>query len=196
MVTFPKDAEYLAKLKDYYAKWRSLPSYTKLGRVLGIASRSAVGKVLNRLREEEYLSRTPDDVWVPTSRFFERPLADFQVPAGSPTTATDSCTDAFLLDQYLIAAPSKTTLVQVRGDSMIEAGIFDGDMAVVEREKKAKKGDHVLAIVDGELTLKTLDRENDKYVLIPANKDYPIIRPKGTLELFGVVVGILRKYGK
>jgi len=193
MVTFARDAEYLAKLQDYYARWRSLPSYAKLGRVLGIASRSAVGKVLNRLRDEDYLTRTPDEVWVPARRFFERPLADFQVPAGLPVMASEGG-ERLVVDEYLVDSPSRTTLVPVCGDSMIEAGIFDGDMAVVERDKEAIKGDIVVALVDGELTLKKLGRERGKTVLLPANPDYPIIRPKGALDILGVVVGLVRKY--
>jgi len=82
----------------------------------------------------------------------------------------------------------------VKGDSMIEAGIQPGDIAVVEKRHDARAGDLVVAIVDGEFTLKTLAREKGDYVLQPANPAYPVIRPKGSLEIFGVVVGVVRKY--
>jgi repressor LexA len=63
MVEYIKDAQYLQNLQDYYARWRSLPSYNRLCDILGLASRSAVAKVLNRLLAEDYLERTPDEIW-------------------------------------------------------------------------------------------------------------------------------------
>jgi repressor LexA len=196
MVSSAKDTAYLGMIRDYYAKWRVIPSYNKLCDVLGMASRSAVGKVLTRLASEGYLSRTPDGDWSPTREFFGRSLADFHIPAGSPASATDTGVGEFLLDEYLIDDPSQTTLVPVRGDSMNGAGIFDGDMVAVRRTTEATRGEIVAAVVDGELTLKELDIEEGHYVLRPANPDYQTIRPRGSLELFGVVVGLVRKYRK
>ena len=77
---------------------------------------------------------------------------------------------------------------------MIEAGIHEGDIAVVERGGAAKAGDFVIAIVDDEFTLKELASERGKFVLKPHNKAFPVIRPKGTLEIFGVMVGLVRRY--
>jgi repressor LexA len=193
MVDYAKDSEYLGKLQDYYARWRGLPSYNRLCEVLGMASRSAVGKVLRRLEKEGYLSLTPDDVWVPTSRFFGRKLADFRVPAGSPVSTGDVGSEEFAVDSYLVGSPSRTVFVPVRGESMVGAGILDGDVAVVEQGKEARQGDLVVAVVDGESTLKRLEVEDGKFILVPANPDYPVIRPKGALEVSGVVVGIVRK---
>lgn len=188
-----KDAHYLAKLQDYYAKHRSLPSYARLGEILGLAAKSGVKKVLERLQKQGYLSRTPDDVWVPESSFFERFVSEVAVPAGSPISAHDVNTETFLIDQYLINKPSQTTLIPVKGDSMCDA-VHDGDIAVVERTPTAKLGDLVVAIVDGEFTLKTLIQEKGKFALLPANPEYPTIYPKGKLEIFGIVVGLIRKY--
>ncbi|MDO8412354.1 MAG: S24 family peptidase, partial [Gallionellaceae bacterium] len=90
--------------------------------------------------------------------------------------------------------PSSTVLVTVKGDSMIDAGIMPGDTVVVEKHSHARAGEMVIAIVDNEFTLKTLGNEKGKFVLLPANPAYPVIRPKGDLEIFGVVVGQFRKY--
>ncbi len=188
-----KDTHYLAKLQDYYAKYRSLPSYARLSEILGLAAKSGVKKVLERLQKQGYLSRTPDDVWVPETSFFERFVSEVAVPAGSPISAHDVNTEAFLIDQYLINKPSQTTLIPVKGDSMRDA-VHDGDIAVVERISTAKLGDLVVAIVDGEFTLKTLIQEKGKFALLPANPDYPTIYPEGKLEIFGIVVGLIRKY--
>jgi len=94
----------------------------------------------------------------------------------------------------LIENPSRSVLIPVKGDSMIEAGIHDGDVAVVEKRLTANLGDIVVAIVDDAFTLKTLDKEGGKFILRPANAAYPVIRPEASLEIFGVLVGLIRKY--
>ena len=189
-----RDAEYLAKLQDYYTDWKSIPSYAKLCEVFGIASKSWVKAILDRLGKAGFLERTPDGVWVPTRQFHARPLAESSVQAGMPVSVAATQGEYFVIDEMLVDTPSKTTLIPVKGDSMIEAGIHDGDVAVVEKRNLANVGDIVVAIVDSEFTLKTLDRERGQYILRPANQAYPIIRPQGTLEIFGVLVGLVRKY--
>lgn len=191
-----KDVEYLVRLQDYYVDWKSIPSYAKLCEVFGIASKSWVKTILGRLNEAGFIERTPDGVWVPTRQFFARPLAESAVQAGMPVAVTETQGEFFVIDEMLIDTPSKTTLIPVRGDSMIEAGIHDGDIAVVEKRMSANLGDIVVAIVDNEFTLKTLDKEHGHFILRPANSAYPVIRPQGTLEIFGVMVGLVRKYKK
>jgi SOS-response transcriptional repressor LexA len=83
--------------------------------------------------------------------------------------------------------------VRVRGDSMIDAGIQEGDLLVVEQQPNANIGDIVVAIVDDEFTVKYLDKERGQWILKPANKAYPVIRPQGKLEIFGVMAGLVRK---
>jgi repressor LexA len=194
--TNSRDAEYLAKLQDYYADWKSIPSYSSLCEVFGIASKSWVKAILDRLEKAGFLERTPDGMWVPTRQFFERQLAESSVPAGMPVSVSASHGEHYVIDEMLIDSPSLTTLIPVKGDSMIDAGIHDGDVAVVEKRNLANVGDIVVAIVDGEFTLKTLAKERGSYVLLPANQAYPVIRPQGTLEIFGVLVGLIRKYRK
>lgn len=195
-VSSTKDAEYLAKLQDYYAEWKSIPSYTKLCEVFGIASKSWVKAILNRLEKAAFIERTPDGVWIPTRQFFARPLAESSVQAGMPQSVTATQVDYFIIDELLIDTPSNTMLIPVKGDSMIEAGIHDGDIAVVEKRSLANVGDIVVAIVDSEFTLKTLNKEGSKFILCPANRAYPTIRPHGSLEIYGVLVGLVRKYRK
>jgi repressor LexA len=189
----PDDAAYLARLQDYYARWRSLPAYGPLRAVLGLASRDGVAQVLRRLRDAGLLERSPAGRWTPTARFFARPLAESPVPAGLPGIAADGG-EACSLDAYLIRHPSRTVLVPVTGDSMIEAGIRPGDRVVVERDVPARPGDVVVAAIDGELTLKTLAVEDGEAVLRPANPAYPVLRPGERLDIFGVVVGLIRNY--
>ena len=192
----PKDAEYLAKLQDYYAEWKSIPSYASLCEVFGIASKSWVKAILDRLGKAGFIERTPDGMWIPTRQFFARPFAESSVQAGMPVSVTATQGDYFVIDEMLIDTPSLTTMIPVKGDSMIDAGIHDGDIAVVEKRNLANVGDIVVAIVDNDFTLKTLDKEGGKFILRPANSAYPVIRPQGSLEIFGVLVGLIRKYRK
>ena len=187
------DAAYLAQLQDYYARWRALPAYGPLQAVLGLASRSAVEKVLHRLEAAGFLARTPDKRWTPTARVFTRPTADAPVPAGLPLATTDSG-EAHSIDAWLVRQPSRTVLIPVTGDSMIEAGIHSGDRVVVERDVPARPGDLVIAVIDNEFTLKTLAVEDGAAVLKPANPAYPVLRPGDRLQVFGVVVGLIRSY--
>lgn len=121
-----RDAEYLARLQDYYSDWKSIPSYAALCDVFGIASKSWVKAILDRLGEAGFLERTPDGMWIPTREFFARPLADSSVPAGMPVTVSATGGEYYVLDEMLIEHPSQTTLIPVKGDSMIDAGIDHG----------------------------------------------------------------------
>jgi repressor LexA len=163
--------------------------------LIGFASKTAAKKLLERLERAGFVERTPDnDAWMPTPRFFERPLAEMAVRAGAPDMIEGSQGELFLIDQYLVREPSRTVMVPVKGDSMIDAGIHAGDLVVIERTRAAKAGDFVIAIVDDEFTLKELILEKGRFALKPHNPAYPIIRPQGQLEVFGVVTGLVRRY--
>src|SRR5215468_7522682 len=189
------DRSYLASLQDYYARHHALPSYSSIGGLLGLRSKSSVAALVARLKLRGLIESTPDRRLAPTRRFFERPLADSAVRAGLPSAIDDAPPDALTIDDYLIERPSQTVLVRVKGDSMQDAGILDGDLVVVEKATSASRGDIVVAIVDNQFTLKRLDLEAGKFVLKPENKAYPVIRPEGSLEIFGVMVGLVRKLG-
>ncbi len=188
-----QDANYLARLQDYYADNGVLPPYSTVMMLLGFKSKSPVAALVARLKLIGFLESTPEKRLKPGRRFFERPIYD-SVRAGFPSPAEDTRHDTLTIDEYLVERPSSTVLVTVKGDSMIDAGIMPGDTVVVEKRSLADVGDMVIAIVDNEFTLKTLGKEKGKFVLIPANPAYPVIRPQVDLEIFGVVVGQFRKY--
>jgi len=187
------DRSYLSTLQDYYARHRALPSYSSIGGLLGLRSKSSVAALVARLKLAGFLESTPDRRLAPTRRFFARPLADSPVRAGLPEAVDDAEAEALTIDDYLIERPSSTVLIRVKGDSMMDAGIFDGDLVVVEKRPSAHKGEIVVAIVDNQFTLKRLDIEAGKFILRAENKAYAPIRPEGALEIFGVMVGLVRK---
>lgn len=190
-----RDNDYLGRLRDYYAEARRIPTQQRICELMGFASKTAARKLLSRLESAGFVERTPDDdAWMPTPHFFERPLAAVAVRAGAPDMIEGMEGEPFLVDQYLVRQPSRTVMVPIKGDSMIDAGIQAGDIAVVERAKAARAGDFVIAIVDDEFTLKELGLERGKFILKPHNPAYPVIRPQGQLEIFGVVTGLVRRY--
>ena len=187
------DGQYLAKLRDYYARHRVLPSYSRIGSLVGLSSKASVAEMVQRLKGEGFLESSPDRRLKPGPRFFERPIAGSKVAAGLPSAVADDLQDNIAIDEELVRHPSRTVLVTVKGDSMIDAGLLPGDKVIVERRHTAAEGDIVVAIVDNESTIKRLMKERGRFVLKPENKAYPVLRPK-ELEIFGVVVGSYRKY--
>ena len=186
-----KDYSYLAKLQDYHAQYRTLPSYSAIAELIGLSKRGAV-KFVNRMIKAGYLAKAPDGRVTPANMFFARPSVG-SAPAGFASPAYELLGDAITIDEYLVERPSSTVLVEVKGDSMVGAGINDGDMLVVEREPHPETGKIVVAMVDGEFTIKYLQRDKSGYYLQPANPNYSNIRPQGDLEIYGVVVGQFRK---
>lgn len=95
---------------------------------------------------------------------------------------------------YLIDHPNSTFLVRVKGDSMKDAGIVGGDIAVVDRSREAKNGDIVIASLEGDATIKYLDLTGVSPRLLPANAEYSPIALEADSQILGVVVGSVRKY--
>lgn len=189
------DNSYLARLRDHFAQHGALPSYAGIGVVVGFKGKTAAVRLGKRLMDAGYLRSVPGGKLAPTERFFELPMFDSPVRAGAPDAVQgQEPGDQMSLATYLTDTPSKTVLIRVRGDSMVDAGVLDGDLAVVERSRGAVQGQFVVAVVDGDFTLKELRFEGNQPVLMPHNRRYAPIRPKQDLEIFGVVRGIVRRY--
>ncbi|WP_028312883.1 transcriptional repressor LexA [Derxia gummosa] len=186
-----RDEQHLAALRAYWKAHQAFPAMAKLCEVVGLSSSSSVFALIGRLVEAGYLERVEGRI-APTKRFFARPLIG-AVRAGIPQPATDEALDLVTIDDYLVDDPNRSILCRVRGESMREAGLLDGDIVVVERNAPASPGDIVVAVVDGELTVKHLRRANDRYFLQAANPDFADIYPKGSLEILGVVIGSFRR---
>lgn len=187
------DQAYLAKLRTYWKKHQAFPAMGKLTEVVGLSSTSSVFALIRRLTEAGFLERVEGRI-APTRRFFARPLLG-RVRAGQPEPASQEQPEVLTIDDYLIDDPNRTALVTVRGDSMKDVGLLDGDLVVVETNAPTKPGDIVVAVVDGGVTVKTLrlDRKGQFY-LEPANTVFQPIRPQGSLEIVGVVIGSFRRH--
>jgi SOS regulatory protein LexA len=186
------DDHHLSALRTYWKKNNAFPSMSRLCEVVGLSSSSSVFALVGRLSEGAYLERVDGRV-APTKKFFARPLLG-SVRAGLPQPADQAPPEVLTLDDYLIDEPNRTSLHRVRGDSMRDAGILDGDLVAVEHNAPAGPGDIVVAVSDGDLTVKTLRRDADgKFFLEAANPDFEPIRPKTSLEILGVVVSVARR---
>ena len=125
-----------------------------------------------------------------------RPLFLAQAPAGFPSPADDHLDRDLDLHELLIQHPASTFYVRLAGDSMQGAGLYDGDILVVDRSLEPKHHDIVIAVLDGELTVKRLYYQGDSVQLRPANHRYPIITvtPDQELLIWGVVTGSIRQF--
>lgn len=121
------------------------------------------------------------------------PLYGAKVAAGLPAPVDDHLEDVLDLNEHLVRHPATTFLVRVRGDSMIGAGIHHGDLLVVDRSREAKDGTIIIAVVNGELTVKRLRLEAGRVWLMPENPDYvPIEIMEGMdLAIGGVVAHVV-----
>ena len=124
------------------------------------------------------------------------PMFVSRVAAGFPSPATDYMQDGLDLNEYLVQHKAASFLFEVKGDSMKNAGIMDGDKVVVDRSIEPRHGKIVIAVVEGEFTIKRLYRRAGRIELRPDNPAYPVISiaPDVQLEVWGVVVGALRRY--
>lgn len=124
---------------------------------------------------------------------YELPLFMVPVPAGFPSPAEDYIEGKLDLNKYLIKHPAATFFVKVTGDSMINAGIHPGDILIVDRSIDPADKKVVIAVVDGELTVKRIRIIKDKIILMPENANYEPLRIKEEMsfEIWGVVTNVI-----
>jgi repressor LexA len=184
---------YKQKIFSFYKNKRRMPSYTEIMDLVGFKSKNAVFKLINKLVEEGILTKDAQGRLSPMRLESEVPILGL-VEAGIPTTIDGMTLDTISVDQYLIKDTSKTFLLEVKGDSMIEEGIMEGDLVIAERKQDAKDGDIVIAEVDGGWTMKFFRKKGNSIFLEPANKNYKPIYPEYDLKIAAIVKGVIRKY--
>ncbi len=187
------DTQHLEKLRTYWKRNHAFPSMAKLCEVVGLSSTASVFDLVTRLKDEGFVQRVEGRI-APTKRFFARPLLG-KVQAGLPQPVPDDDFEVLTIDDYLVPEPNRTFLARVKGDSMKDASLVDGDMVVVQKNCATKLGDIVVAVIDGQVTVKYLRQQPDgRFYLQPGNAAFADILPEGELEILGVVVGAFRTY--
>ncbi len=181
------------QLIDFYHTEKRMPSYSEMMHLFGFKSKNAVYRLVQKMLDAGVVAQDHIGRLLPTERFTELPMAGF-VKAGLPSSV-DELTDSVDLNTLLIRKRSETFILEVDGDSMIDAHIEPGDMVVVERSGTARDGDIVIALVDGESTMKYFRKDKSgRIYLEPANKKYHNIYPEHDLEITGIVKGVVRRY--
>jgi DNA polymerase V len=122
-------------------------------------------------------------------------LFSSQIPAGFPSPAEDFLEKRLDLNEYLIKNKSATFLIKVHGDSMVNAGIFDGDILVIDRSVQPSSGKIVLGVLNGEFTVKRIEKRKNKLFLIPENEAFsPIeITSEMDFKIWGVITFAIHK---
>ena len=131
-----------------------------------------------------------------TTKKFKVPLLNDSVSAGFPSPADDYTEENIDLNEHLISNPFSTFFLRVKGDSMINAGIKDKDLIIVDKSLIAKPGNIVIAMIDGEFTIKRLSIKNDELYLKAENHNYPDFRFKNHIDvqIWGVVIYSIHSY--
>lgn len=119
-----------------------------------------------------------------------------RVEAGFPSPADDFLETSLDLNEHLIQHPAATFFVRVNGDSMIGCGIHNNDILVVDRSLNPKHGSIVIAVLNGELTVKTLEYRSDAPFLVPANPNYPVTAITSDMDfsIWGVVTSVVHQF--
>ena len=183
----------LEKITTFYRKNRRMPSYAELTKLLGYKSKGATLYAVKQLIHSGVIGKDKTGKILP-GRFDEGVRLLGLVEAGFPSAAEEELLDVMNFDEYLTPNRESSYILKVKGDSMIDAGICEGDMVIVERRQTYKPGQIVIANVDGEFTIKYLRKLRDSFYLEPANAKFKPIFPKDNLQIEAVVTAVVRKY--
>ncbi len=185
--------DYKNKLTSFYSSNKRMPTYAEMMQLFGFKSKNAVARVVEKLISAGLVMKDHLGRLTPDKSFGEVPLLGL-VKAGFPSDVDEQVNDTVNIEDFLIEKKAFTYMLEVDGDSMIDAHIKNGDMVLAERTDKAKDGDIVIAEVDGEFTMKYFKKEGEKVWLEPANKNFKPIYPKYDLKICAVVKAVIRKY--
>ncbi|MDR3571675.1 MAG: transcriptional repressor LexA [Candidatus Pacebacteria bacterium] len=187
---------YKKKILSFYERRKRMPSYAEIMELTGFRSKNAVFKLVEKLVEDGVVDK--DQQGKLTPRTLQKSVEGIPllglVEAGFPSAAEEELLDVMNFDEYLVPNKEASYILKVKGDSMIDAGIREGDMVIVERKATYKPGQIVIAMVDGEYTMKYLRKKGEKYFLEPANEKYKPIYPSEAFRVEAVVTAVVRKY--
>ena len=205
-VLYRKEREVVEFLAQFQRQYGYSPTLAEIAKATGHRSNSTVHTLIKSLVEKGYIQKVEGNTRVlkiidekvtlsmmGSHPAIELPLMGF-IAAGSPLEPHTDPNASIFVASTMITGNKTAYALQVKGNSMIEEGIFDGDYVVIEKVNSAVNGDIVVAIVDDNLaTLKKFYKENDRVVLRPANSEMEPIYPN-SLVIQGKVVGLVRRF--
>lgn len=205
-VLYKKEREVLEFLAQFQSKYGYSPTLVEIAKATGHKSVSTIHVIIRSLVDKGYVQKVDgnarvlkikDDnilqTFLGVEPSIELPLMGY-IAAGKPLEPHTDPNATFQISASMVTGTKTSFVLQVKGDSMIEDGILDGDFVVIERVTHAKNGEIVVALVDDNLaTLKKFYHEGGHIVLKPANSQMEPIYPKN-IRIQGKVVGLVRKF--
>ncbi len=200
-----RQEEILSFINSYREMNGFPPTIREIARYFGISSTFGVKKHLDALVKKGYLhiesnasrgiSTIQNEDIEKNDVFSKIPIVG-RVAAGSPILAEQNIEGSLVIDPSFIKRNENCFALKVKGDSMIKAGIFEGDYVIVVPQSDAKNGDIVVALIDDEATVKTFENRNGEIKLLPENDSYQPIEIKSTssFSIAGKVRGIIRYF--
>ncbi|OFX27489.1 MAG: repressor LexA [Armatimonadetes bacterium RBG_16_67_12] len=198
----PRQHEILSHIAQSIRRTGIVPSVREIGHALGMRSPSTVHQHLSALARKGYLRRDGDrmrvleithrTVRIDDEEIVSLPLVG-RVSAGVPVLAEEQVEEMIPVPRRFVGWNDESFLLTIRGDSMIGAGIYDGDLVIVRCQSTATPGEIVVALQGDEATVKRLAVAGGRPYLQPENPAYAPIH--GAFEVIGKVVGLLRRYG-
>ena len=173
-------------LKEFAEEKGFAPSVREIANHLGFKSTKAVKVHLDELARKGTIKKEKGVARGISLQETGMPILG-RITAGKPTLEFEGIDGHFSIDKW-----KNNFLLRVKGDSMIGAGIHEGDLVVIDRIREPLKGNIVVALIEDETTVKKLDKKNGNWILKPENPDYLIIDTN--FEVIGVVVGVIRNY--
>jgi repressor LexA len=197
-------------IKDFLRENGYPPTLREIGKRFEISSTFGVKRHLDALEKKGYIRiesnasrgiailRNVDEMNLNVNgdinEFFVKIPIVGRVAAGSPILAMENIEGSVIIDPSFIKKAEDAFALRVRGDSMINAGIFEGDVVIVSPNQKGNNGDIIVAMLDDEVTVKRLEMKNNSVKLLPENEEYqPIqINEKSSFSIIGKVKGVVR----
>ncbi|MBN1365428.1 MAG: repressor LexA [Syntrophaceae bacterium] len=183
------------KITAFFLENGRMPTYSEIADIIGVHSKSVVHYWVAKLVDAGILQKDAKGFLSLVRNPRALKLAG-EVCAGIPSFAEEEIRGIVSFDEYLVRNPEKSFLLFVTGDSMMDAGIREGDIVVVENNREPKNGDIVLGEVDGNWTMKYFHRKGEMVILEAANSQYSTIIPQVDLRIAGVITAVVRKYHK
>lgn len=201
----PRQKEILDFIKDYVDLNGYPPTYREIGRQFNISSTFGVKRHIDALVKKGYLTNENRSSRTLSLIINNSPIKDTniiaipivgRVAAGVPIFSEENIEGNLALDKNLIGNRTECFGLKVRGDSMINAGILEGDLVIIQPQREAQNGDIVVALIGDEATMKRLVIEDRKIYLVPENENYDPIVVENLEEftIIGKVVGVFRSY--
>ena len=206
-----KQKELFVYLRDYISSNDISPSFEEMKNAVNLKSKSGIHRLITSLEQRGYIKRLKhkarameitkelqNNTSIATSsenRFLNIPLVG-SIAAGEAIEAINSSDSMISVPKSLVSKHSTYFGLKVKGLSMIDEGIFDGDIAIIKKTTSAENGKIAAVLtLDNEITLKKIKMTNQKIYLIPANKAYDIKEHNiGEVQIQGTLSGIIRKY--